>query len=74
MLYEVITGAKLTFKGVPILYAPWFTFPLDDRRKSGFLYPNFGHSNDLGFDVSAPWYWNIAPNQDAIIEPRNNFV
>ncbi len=63
-------GAKLTFKGVPILYAPWFTFPLDDRRKSGFLYPNFGHSNDLGFDVSAPWYWNIAPNQDAIIEPR----
>jgi LPS-assembly protein len=63
-------GAKLTFKGVPILYAPYFSFPIDDRRKSGFLYPNVGHANDTGFAIGAPWYWNIAPNQDAIIEPR----
>jgi LPS-assembly protein len=63
-------GAKLTFKGVPILYAPWFTFPLDDRRKSGFLYPNLGHNSDSGFEIGVPWYWNIAPNHDAVIEPR----
>lgn len=63
-------GAKLTFKGVPILYTPWFTFPLDDRRKSGFLYPNLGHNSDTGFEIGAPWYWNIAPNHDAVIEPR----
>jgi LPS-assembly protein len=62
--------AKLEFYGVPILYAPWFTFPIDDRRKSGFLYPNFSNTNDNGIEVGAPWYWNIAPNQDAIIEPR----
>lgn len=63
-------GARLNFKGVPILYAPYFTFPLDDRRKSGFLYPNLGHNSDTGLEVGAPWYWNIAPNQDATIEPR----
>jgi LPS-assembly protein len=63
-------GAKLTFKRVPILYLPYFTFPLDDRRKSGFLYPNLGHNSDTGFEVGAPWYWNIAPNHDATIEPR----
>jgi len=63
-------GAKLTFKRVPILYTPYFTFPLDDRRKSGFLYPNVGHTNDTGFLLGVPWYWNIAPNQDAVIEPR----
>lgn len=66
----VAHGARLTFKGVPILYAPYFTFPIDDRRKSGFLYPSLGNTNDNGFEVSVPWYWNIAPNQDATLEPR----
>ncbi len=63
-------GAKLTFKNVPILYAPYFTFPIDDRRKTGFLYPNLGQNSDSGFEIGIPWYWNIAPNQDAIIEPH----
>ncbi|MDH4001290.1 MAG: LPS assembly protein LptD [Xanthomonadales bacterium] len=63
-------GAKLFFKGVPVLYAPYFTFPIDDRRKTGFLYPRFGQSSDLGFEFGAPWYWNIAPNMDATLEPR----
>jgi LPS-assembly protein len=63
-------GAKLTFKGVPILYSPWFTFPIDDRRKSGFLYPSLGQNSDSGLEISIPWYWNIAPNQDATLEPR----
>jgi len=63
-------GAKLTFKGIPILYAPYFWFPIDDRRRSGFLYPSLGHASDTGFEIGVPWYWNIAPNQDAVIEPR----
>ncbi|RFF30556.1 LPS-assembly protein LptD [Wenzhouxiangella sediminis] len=63
-------NARLTFKGVPLLYSPWLSFPLDDRRKSGFLYPGFGYSADDGLDISVPWYWNIAPNQDATITAR----
>ncbi|WP_376695749.1 LPS-assembly protein LptD [Wenzhouxiangella sp. EGI_FJ10305] len=63
-------NARLTFKGIPLLYSPWLSFPLDDRRKSGFLYPGFGYSADDGFDISVPWYWNIAPNQDATITAR----
>lgn len=63
-------GAKLEFKGIPILYVPWFTFPIDDRRKTGFLYPGIGHSSDQGLELSIPWYWNIAPNQDMTLEPR----
>jgi len=68
--FAIARGAKLEFKGVPILYAPYFTFPIDDRRKSGFLYPGFSNTNDNGFEVSIPWYWNIAPNQDFTIEPH----
>ena len=63
-------NARLMFKGFPLLYSPWLSFPLDDRRKSGFLYPGFGYSADDGFDISVPWYWNIAPNQDATITAR----
>jgi LPS-assembly protein len=63
-------NARLSFKGVPLLYTPWLTFALDDRRKSGFLYPGFGYSADDGVDISVPWYWNIAPNQDATLTGR----
>jgi len=66
----IARGAKLKFKGVPILYTPWFTFPIDDRRKSGLLYPSFNITNDNGFEFGIPYYWNIAPNHDATIEPR----
>lgn len=66
----VARNAKLEFKGVPILYAPYFTFPIDDRRKSGFLYPTLGNTNDNGVEIGVPYYWNIAPQQDATIEPR----
>ena len=68
--FGVARSATLTFKGVPILYAPYFSFPIDDRRKTGFLYPGLSNTNDNGVQISVPWYWNIAPNQDATLEPR----
>ncbi|MBY0544764.1 MAG: LPS assembly protein LptD, partial [Gammaproteobacteria bacterium] len=54
---------------VPVLYTPYFDFPIDSRRKSGFLYPTFGHSSTTGYEVGIPFYWNIAPNYDATITP-----
>jgi LPS-assembly protein len=63
-------NARLEFKGVPLLYSPWLSFPLDNRRKTGFLYPQLGASSDNGIDAAVPWYWNIAPNMDATFTPR----
>jgi len=54
---------------VPVFYLPWIQFPLGDERRSGFMMPGIGSSNSKGFEFSAPWYWNIAPNQDALITP-----
>ena len=62
--------AWLEFKGLPVLYTPYISFPLDDRRLSGFLTPSWGSSDDNGFDMSVPYYWNIAPNYDLTIKPR----
>ncbi|MGH8199623.1 MAG: LPS-assembly protein LptD [Steroidobacteraceae bacterium] len=61
--------AQIDFKGVPILYLPWVSFPLGNVRKSGFLFPVLGDSSTSGAEVSVPYYWNIAPNADFTFQP-----
>lgn len=61
---------KLKFQNVPILYAPYISFPIGDARKSGILTPEVGGSGRSGNEVRVPFYWNIAPNYDATITPR----
>jgi LPS-assembly protein len=69
---EVAEGRNATvyFQDVPFLYTPWFSFSLNDQRKSGFLPPSIGTNSDDGFEFQQPYYWNIAPNLDATISPR----
>ena len=63
-------GMKLKFKGMPLIYAPWFTFPLNDERKSGFLVPAISERDRTGVYIAVPYYFNLAPNYDLIVEPR----
>jgi len=60
----------LRIHDVPTLYMPYISFPISGKRQSGFLMPTFGYSNISGYDFSAPYYWNIAPNYDATIVPH----
>lgn len=62
--------ARLRFMGVPILYVPYFQFPIDDRRRSGLLYPTLGQSSSSGVEFQWPVYLNLAPNYDATVTPR----
>jgi LPS-assembly protein len=63
-------GIKLQFKGVPILYAPYLSFPISDARKSGLLIPEIGSAGRSGNEIRVPYYFNIAPNYDATVTPR----
>jgi len=65
----IAEGAVLRFLGVPILAAPVLSFPLTEARKSGWLPPNINIDNKSGLQLSAPYYWNIAPNHDATLTP-----
>jgi len=53
-----------------VLYSPYMSFPIDNRRLTGFLAPTFGHTQRSGFSLTTPFYWNIAPNYDATVRPR----
>ena len=62
--------ATVYFFGAPVIYSPWFEFPLSNERKSGFLTPTTGLTGIRGFEYSQPYYLNLAPNYDATITPR----
>jgi LPS-assembly protein len=66
----IARDARLRVRGVPVFYTPYLQFPIDDRRRSGFLIPSVGSSEDNGFELQTPYYWNIAPNLDATFTPR----
>lgn len=63
-------GTLLYFKDVPILAAPAMSFPLSDARKTGFLPPTIGTTNQGGFELTLPYYLNIAPNRDLTLYPK----
>lgn len=63
-------NAWLEFKGIPLLWTPIMSFPVDDRRQSGFLTPNFAVTKIGGFDASIPYYFNLSPNYDATVWMR----
>jgi LPS-assembly protein len=63
-------NATLRVGKIPVLYLPWFRFPIDDRRRTGLLYPAISSSGRNGFDWRQPIYLNLAPNYDATLVPR----
>lgn len=69
--YGVAENMRLNIKDVPVAYMPYVRFPVGNERLSGFLFPSVGYSsNRHQLDISAPFYWNIAPDYDATISPR----
>jgi LPS-assembly protein len=64
------TNAKFEFMGLPVAWVPYFAVADPTvKRKSGFLAPNFGYAEKLGFYGSLPYYWAIAPNMDVTFTP-----
>ena len=66
----VARDAVMRFYGIPVLYTPYINFPIDDKRHTGVLPPLISVSGDSGFELTVPYYFNIAPNIDATLFPR----
>jgi len=59
----------ITVHGLPVMYVPYYTFPINNIRKSGFLSPTGGYNKNSGAMFGMPYYWNMAPNYDMLITP-----
>ncbi|MDP6190002.1 MAG: LPS assembly protein LptD, partial [Gammaproteobacteria bacterium] len=62
--------AVLNLGSVPVFYLPWLSFPIDNERRSGFLYPHLSQGSNSGLYIATPYYFNLAPNYDAMITPH----
>jgi LPS-assembly protein len=53
-----------------VIAAPTINFALNNQRKSGFLPPSTGITGKSGFELSVPYYLNLAPDYDLTLTPR----
>jgi LPS-assembly protein len=67
----VARNTTLDVFGVPVFYLPYFRFPISNERQTGLLVPEFGLDKKNGTIIAVPFYWNIAPDYDATLVPRN---
>jgi lipopolysaccharide assembly outer membrane protein LptD (OstA) len=63
--FGVMHDATFRVKDVPVLWFPYFVFPANSRRQSGFLIPQVGVSNRRGYQLELPYYWAINKSSDA---------
>ena len=63
-------NAVFRLGSMPLITLPWVGFPVGDARKSGWLTPEFGTSDDLGYSLELPYYLNLAPHYDAVLSTR----
>jgi len=69
--YGTAKHMRVYVKDVPVVYAPYFRFPIGPDRLTGFLFPSISPNGHAGIEeFNAPFYWNIAPNYDATFTPR----
>ena len=56
--------------GQPVLYLPYFQHgDPSNKRKSGFLAPEYGHTSTLGYITGIPYYFALDPSYDFTFTP-----
>jgi lipopolysaccharide assembly outer membrane protein LptD (OstA) len=66
--YVEMWNSVFRIKKIPILYMPYFRYPLDKERSTGFLMPQIGYTGVKGFFLSESFYWAISRNMDATFD------
>ncbi len=62
--------AQLLFWGFPVFYMPYFSAPDSTvNKQTGLLAPQFVSGANLGYGLSMPYFINLAPNYDLLLNP-----
>ena len=62
-----IYHSTFLIRGVPVLYLPFATHPVESKRESGFLIPSLGNSSRKGTFFGESVYWAINRSTDATL-------
>ena len=62
--------ARFKVRDHTVLRMPVVMFPLNDARQSGFLFPTVSVNSRSGLGITAPYYFNLAPNYDLTVTPQ----
>jgi LPS-assembly protein len=60
---------RLRVADTTVLSLPYLSFPLENRRKTGFLAPYYTQNTRRGLELGAPFYLNLAPEYDLTLTP-----
>lgn len=61
----VFTGGVFKVRNIPVFYIPAGYLPINQDRKSGFLFPELGDSDIDGPTFNNAYYWAINDHSDA---------
>lgn len=65
--YAHIRNPIIRVVKVPVLWLPYLIVPLNSKRQTGLLFPNWGYSDREGFSYGQSLFWAINQNTDATL-------
>ncbi len=63
-------GGHLQLFGINLPLLPIFNLSRGTEGATGWLAPDFSISSKKGFEIAAPYHWQIAPNRDLTLTPH----
>lgn len=67
--YAITRNTTFDILGVPVLWLPWFIYPLKTERQSGLLFPEFKFSGRNGFEVGLPIFLTLGDPVNLTLTP-----
>ncbi|MCP4343237.1 MAG: LPS-assembly protein LptD [Desulfobulbaceae bacterium] len=68
--YAFLKHAKFRIKDVPVFYSPYLILPVNNKRQTGFLFPEFSSSENSGFGFNLPFFLNVSDSTDITFYPE----
>ncbi|OQX08823.1 MAG: hypothetical protein BWK80_47705, partial [Desulfobacteraceae bacterium IS3] len=65
--YGIVKHATFWAKDIPLVYIPFFIFPVKQKRQTGLLLPQMGYSDRKGAEYHQPLFWVIDDQSDATL-------
>jgi lipopolysaccharide assembly outer membrane protein LptD (OstA) len=67
--YATARNTTFDILGVPVIWLPWFIYPIKTDRASGFLFPRFSVNSRSGTMIGLPYFWAAHDQVNVLVTP-----